>query len=136
MTTVIRQLGDFADELAALIDEKDDPAEWYVLKGENVGAYSVLAADAPEEIPDEELAPEDEPADPNIDGVVQIGHVGWAASAFEDDSRFVSECSGFGEGTVDRRLMNLLLVHESELTDEVLAAVDHGDVPTPDGGDA
>lgn len=122
MTTISTVEG-FIDELRDLLEAKDDPDEWYIVAGNMVGEYSVHAAEKPEGIPDDqsELPSEARDANENVDGFVQIGNAGWSADAFADDSEFVSAFS-FDDAhrKLDARINNLLLAHESMLSDEAL----------------
>lgn len=123
--TNIKPLSKFIhDELPQYADEMGDPEEWYVLIGDMVTEYSIWAD---EEMPDdyeevqEEMPPEDRDANPNVDGYYQIGTAGWLADAFdfgEEDDGFVSEAQ-WGD-KIDKRLINILVVHGSVLSEEAL----------------
>lgn len=68
----------------------------------------------------EEMPPEDRDANPPVEGHYQIGTGGWTKAAFDFDENtsFVGQV-GFGD-KIDTRLMNLIVVHESVLSDEAL----------------
>lgn len=126
------------DELPAYLAEKDDPEEWYVLIGSQVTEYSIWAdADLPEDYEEmqAEMPPEDRDANPPVEDFMQIGTGGWLSSCFdfgEDGDGFVSEVQ-WGE-KIDRRLLNLLVVHESVLSEEAIG-VAHNEPPedAPEG---
>ena len=103
------------------LDSKDNPDEWYVLLGSHVGKYSVWSDSVPEEVIEtQDTLPEDErPAQPYVDGTIQIGTSGWNAEAFEDDNEVVKKWSGKGGG-LSSQFMHMLLVHEDMLSDEVV----------------
>jgi len=136
--TSIKSFDQFIEEVQAYRDAKDSPEEWYVLGGDMVTEYSVWADEGLPENYDEmqaEMPPEDRDANPNAEGYMQIGTAGWLASGFdfEDGDGFVSEVQ-WGD-SIERNLLNLLVVHESVLSEEALAVAD-GDEPTAatDGG--
>lgn len=122
MTTVSTFSG-FLEELNRLMESKENPDEWYVVSGKQVGEYSIHTAEKPDEIPEDqsELPPEARDATENVGGFYQIGSSGWSEKAFDDEVRFVSE-AGFSRShdEIDRRINNLLLVHESALSQEAL----------------
>lgn len=134
--TNLKPLPEFAqEELPAFLEYKENPEEWYVLIGSQVTEYSVWAD---EDLPDdydethEELPSEDQDANPNVEGYMQIGSSGWLSDCFdfgESSDGFVSEAA-WGE-KVDRRLMNILVVHESVLSEEALE-VANKDVEPPE----
>lgn len=131
--TQIKPLTRFIEsDLADFVATKENPEEWYVLIGSMVTEYSVWAdEDLPEdyEAVQNEMPPEDRDANPNAEGYFQIGTAGWTSDAFDfgdDDSGFVSEVQ-WGD-KVDRRLLNILLVHESVLSDEALAVANDEEV--------
>ena len=119
MSTIVREAEEFVEDIQELIDDKDEPDEWYVLVGSHVTDYSVNTADRPEELPEET----EEDANPNVDGSWQIGTLGWAGEALSEDSDFVREV-GFGGGNADTRLLGTLLVHESMLSEEARDQMD------------
>lgn len=43
--TTVSKLEDFLDELDRLMETKENPDEWYVVSGKQVGEYSIQAAD-------------------------------------------------------------------------------------------
>lgn len=133
--TNIKPLTRFVDEeLPAFVEDKDDPDEWYVLIGEMVTEYSIWAD---EELPEDydeiqaEMPPEDQDANPNVEGQMQIGTAGWLSKAFDfgDGDGFVSEVQ-WGD-KIDRRLLNLLVVHESVLSEEALEVANSEEPPEP-----
>lgn len=124
--TNIKPLQRFAeDELPDFVEHKEIPDEWYVLIGSHVTDYSVWTADEGEDEEyrefQEEMAPEDRDANPPVEGQYQIGTGGWLADAFDfgDNESFVGQV-GFGD-KIDTRLMNLIVVHESVLSEEALS---------------
>lgn len=123
--TNIKPLERFVDqELPAFAADKEHPEEWYVLIGQMVTEYSVSQPDIPAEYAEyqEEAPPEERDANPSIEGYYQIGCAGWTEDAFafgEEDDGFVSEVN-WGD-KVDRRLLNIIVVHESVLSDEAIA---------------
>jgi hypothetical protein len=121
--TTISGFNEFVEELERLRETKENPDEWYFVSGQQVGEHSINAADVPDDYAEhmEELPPEEQDANENVDGFYQIGTQGWSADAFADDVEFVSEV-GFSRthDTIDRRVNGLLLVHESVLSEEAL----------------
>lgn len=118
--TGVLPFAEWLDELQQLIETKDNPEEWYILQGKHVGEYSVHAAETPEELQGDTEPPEGfGDATENVDGFYQIGTMGWAEAAIDDDIGFVGEV-GFSESAepIDRRLNGILLVHESVLSAE------------------
>ena len=110
------------EELPAYAEGMGDPSEWFVLIGDMVTEYSVWAdEDLPEDYDEiqAEMLPEDRDANPNVEGYFQIGTAGWLSNCFEEDVGFVSEAQ-FGD-KIDRRLLNILVVHEDLLTEEAIA---------------
>lgn len=122
--TNVKRLSEFVEEeLPAFAEHKENPEEWYVLIGSMVTEYSIWADEDLPEDHDEleaELPPEDRDANPNVDGHMQIGCAGWLSDCFDlgDGDGFVSQAS-WGD-KIDRRLMNILVVHESMLSQEAL----------------
>ena len=125
--TSVSKFRAFLEELDRLMETKENPDEWYVVSGKEVGEYSIHAAEKPEEVPDDqsELPPEARDATESVDGFFQIGTMGWSAQAFDDDVEFVRE-TGFSEtfDVIDRRMNGLLLVHESALSEKALDVAD------------
>lgn len=121
--TTVSKFSAFLEELDRLMETKENPDEWYIVSGKEVGEYSIHAAEQPEGVPDDQsdLPPEAQDATENVDGFYQIGTTGWSAQAFDDDVEFVRE-TGFSESfdVIDRRMNGLLLVHESALSEEAL----------------
>lgn len=121
--TSVSKFRAFLDELDQLMKTKENPDEWYVVSGKEVGEYSIHAAEQPGEVPDDQsdLPPEAQDATKSVDGFFQIGTMGWSAKVFDDDVGFVTE-TGFSEtfDVIDRRMNGLLLVHESSLSEEAL----------------
>lgn len=124
--TNLKQLTKFVnEELPAFVDHKENPDEWYVLIGNMTGEYSVWAD---EELPEDyeaiqqEMPPEDRDANPNVEGYMQAGSSGWLAECFDfkdsDSKGFVDEYA-WGDN-IDKRLMNIIVVHESVLSDMAL----------------
>lgn len=123
MTGVLCTVADLPLKTEELATDFDDPSEWVVLRGQACGEHSVWTDEAPDDYDPEveaELGHED--ADAPVDGFYQIGHIGWTAKCFDGDPQFVREYSDMGAGKIDKRLLNLLIVHESLLTDEALEA--------------
>lgn len=126
--TTISTFEDFIEEFEQLKASKDNPDEWYIVSGRQVGEYSIHTAAQPEAVPDDqtELPPEERDATENVDGFYQIGTQGWSEEAFIDDAPFVAE-AGFSTtyDVIDRRINGLLLVHESVLSEDALG-IAHG----------
>lgn len=138
--TTIHSFGQFVDEIQEYRDSKDNPEEWYVLRGNMVTDYSVWAD---EELPEDydemqqEMPPEDRDANPPVEGVFQIGAAGWLVNCFEfgEGRGFVSELQ-WGDD-IERNLLNLLVVHESVLSEHALEIATGETEPQPasDGSD-
>jgi len=113
------------EELPAFVEDKENPEEWYVLLGSHATDYSIWADEDlgdDYEVSQEELPPEDRDSNPNVPGYMQIGSSRWLSQCFDfDDGEdgFVTEAA-WGD-KVDRRLMHLLVVHESVLSEGALA---------------
>jgi hypothetical protein len=126
--TTIHTPDAFIQQLEELLETKEDPDEWYILSGQQVGEYSVHSD---HETPDghDELPDDMQDATENVEGFVQIGSAGWASKAFEDEgSEFVSAFSfDDANSRLDTRINNLLLVHESMLSEEALDHVQTAD---------
>lgn len=121
--TTISTFDGFIEELHELKAGKENPEEWYFVRGNHVCEYSVNDAERPEDVPEDqsEVPEEMQPATENVDGQYQIGTLGWAASAFEDGINFVGEAGvSDSHDVIDRRVNGLLLVHESVLSEEAL----------------
>ena len=123
--TLIHSFDQFVDQIQEYRESKDTPEEWYVLRGEMVTEYSVYNDHGPPEDDDEirqAMPPEDRDGSPPVEGYFQIGAAGWLARSFEfDDDSFVSELWG---DKIERNLLNLLVVHESVLSDELLGVLE------------
>lgn len=119
--TTVSKFSAVIDELHSLIETKENPDEWYVVAGQKVGEYSIRADEAPDELADEEPPEGFGDANENVDGFYQIGQTGWASDAFAEDVNFVTE-TGFSDTheKIDRRIDDLLLVHESQLSEKAL----------------
>jgi len=133
--TNLKPLTDFVeDELPAFVEDKEYPEEWYVLLGSHATDYSIWAdenlGDDYEES-QEDLPPEDRDSNPNVPGYMQIGTSGWLSECFDfdEDEGFVTEAA-WGD-KVDRRLMHLLVVHESVLSEEA-PAIANGEEEPPE----
>jgi hypothetical protein len=128
--TAIYSFKETIEQLTEYLESKENPDEWYVLRGNMVGEYSIWADEELSEDYDEfqnELPPEDQDANPNVDGWMQIGSAGWVSKAFdfpEDSSGFVSEVQ-WGDN-IERNAMNMLVVHESVLSDEAIDVAVNG----------
>lgn len=128
MTTISR-LTDLTEKIDDWIEDLDNPEEWYVLRGAHATEYSVWAAEAPDEIEasEEDLPPDQRSENPNVDGQYQIGTLGWAADAFIDEPEFVTEVA-FEPGKIDTRMLGLLVVHQSKLSEKALGMADGAEV--------
>lgn len=124
MTNIKPLLKFVQKDLPQYAEEMGDPEKWYVLIGDMVTEYSVWAD---EELPEDyeaiqaDMSPEDQDANPPVEGYFQIGCAGWLSDGFdlsEDADGFVSEVQ-WGD-KIDRRLLNILVVHEDLLSDEAL----------------
>lgn len=111
--TNVRKLSEFSAEIRNLVESKENPDEWYVLVGDLCGTYDVY---------DDSVEEHSGGATEFVSGFMQAGTSAWASKAFKDDSNFVSEWNGYGDGKLDTCLMNILLVHEDMLTQEAIAA--------------
>jgi hypothetical protein len=124
--TIIHSFDQFVDEIREYRESKDTPEEWYVLRGEMVTEYAVYNDYGPREGDDEiqqAMPPEDRDGSPPVEGYFQIGAAGWLASSFDfDDDSFITELH-FGD-EIERNLLNLLVVHESVLSEELLGAIE------------
>jgi hypothetical protein len=122
MTGVLR-LEDWVDEVSTeFMATKENPEEWYVVTGSMCGEYSVHDAEQPPEIAEhqDELPPQERPADENVDGFYQIGKQGWSGDVFADDVDFVGTYAGRSNDEMDTRLLNILVVHEDMLSEEAI----------------
>lgn len=117
----IKPLSRFVEEdLPLFVEDKENPDEWYVLIGSFCGEYSVHSDVGPDNS-EEDLPPEMQDAQPNIDGMFQMGTSGWTADAFEDTTDLVTDYAGHGPSEkLDTRLLHILVVHEDRLSSEAL----------------
>jgi hypothetical protein len=112
--TIIRPVSDAQCLFDTWLDREGHGSdEWYLVFGSPVDGHSISVSDIPDELPDDEA--------PGVDGVVQVGHIGWAPQAFADEDSFVHD-AGQGGG-IACWPMGLLLVHESKLSEEALQTV-------------
>jgi hypothetical protein len=122
MTGVLK-LPDWAEEVSTdFLEMKENPEEWYVVTGSMCGEYSVHEAEQPPEIAEhqDDLPPEERPADENVDGFYQIGKQGWSAGVFADDVNFVGKFASQTNNELDTRLLNILVVHEDMLSEKAI----------------